>query len=1162
MQLLEAKEYLYVREAKLMKKALLFIMLLLVVQHGFSQSSCAGAAPFCTASGTTFPASTGTTAPSGPNYGCLLSQPNPAWYYLNISSSGNIVINLSNSANVDIDFAAWGPFASQAAMCAGTSGSPFDCSYSTASTEQVNINGAVAGQWYMVLITNYANVPTNISATTGGGSSGTTNCAILCNMTGLTATPAACDPATNQYSVSGTITTTTPPTTGTLTITSSCGGSVVLNPPFGASINYTIPGITATGAGCSITATYSADPTCTLTMPYTSPAPCNVTCTINASNDGPVCAGGLFNLSTTAAGAGYSYSWTGPSFSSATQNPSSVTAPAVSGTYTYSVTATNGGTSCSSTTIVTVDPVPSAPVAVNDVRCGTGTVNLAVTGCSGTANWYTTAVGGSSIHAGSSYTTPSLSATTTYYVDCSVAGCTGPRVAVTATINPDPVVTVNSETICSGGNAVLTANGANSYGWNTGAVTNPITVSPASTTTYTVTGTSNGCSATAIATVTVASALVVDAGLNDTICYGASLQLSASPNAAGNIYSWSPAASLSNSSVFDPVASPVATTTYSVTVTDVNGCSGTDQVEIFVDPQLTIAKTAIDVTCNGACNGQTIVIPGGGTPTYSYSWTGGCTTASCSNLCPGSYTVTVTDALGCTIQADTTVSEPPALVPVLSGTTPASCNTNCDGTATVSASGGSGTYTYSWNTVPVQNTPTATGLCAGIYTCTITDANSCTQTITATITEPSPVTNGALTNISICSGGNANLNASGGGGNGGYNYSWDSPGNTGFSTAATVNVTPASSTTYTVHVTDVNGCSSPDQSVTVTVNPPLSATANGTASICPGASATISVVGANGNGGPYNYSWSPGAGTGSSISVNPTVTTTYTVTVTDGCSPAAIDSVTITVLPLPSVGFNANVLSGCAPVCVTFTNLTTLSGSGTITSWVWDFNDGSAVTQNPTHCFANAGQYTITLTTTSSAGCSSTDSISNMITVHANPQASFSAPLSASILNPVVPFDDNSTGASTWAWDFGDALCPAADNLSNLQNPSHTYSEVGTYCVGLTVVSAAGCFDIATQCVVIDPEFTFFIPNAFSPNGDGINDEFFGKGDFIKKFEMSIYDRWGNMLFYTDDIDKHWNGTANNGSQICMQDVYVYVVKLTDNKDKKHKYIGSVTLVQ
>lgn len=174
-----------------LKSFYLFSFILCISINSIGQNTCSNAAPFCTSTGVTFPAGVNNgSAPSGPNYGCLGSQPNPAWYYLNISQSGPIDITLTNSANVDIDFILWGPFPNQSVMCSSimsgtitSSGSPYivDCSYSTAATEYVNIPSAVVGQWYMLLITNYSNAPTNITATQTGGS-GATNCAILCNI--------------------------------------------------------------------------------------------------------------------------------------------------------------------------------------------------------------------------------------------------------------------------------------------------------------------------------------------------------------------------------------------------------------------------------------------------------------------------------------------------------------------------------------------------------------------------------------------------------------------------------------------------------------------------------------------------------------------------------------------------------------------------------------------------------------------------------------------------------------------------------------------------------------------------------------------------------------------------------------------------------------------
>ncbi|MCW3104226.1 MAG: hypothetical protein JWO09_2666, partial [Bacteroidetes bacterium] len=498
----------------------------------------------------------------------------------------------------------------------------------------------------------------------------------------------------------------------------------------------------------------------------------------------------------------------------------------------------------------------------------------------------------------------------------------------------------------------------------------------------------------------------------------------------------------------------------------------------------------------------------------------------------------------------------------------------CNGTATATGAGGTptaaGGYNYSWNTVPVQNTQTATGLCSGSYTCTVTDANGCSTTVAVTITEPTALAVIPIPNVTICNSGSTTLTATATGGTGASGYAW-SPA-TGLSSAAVANPTasPAATTTYTVTATDANGCTA-TASVTVTVNPPLTVITAGTASVCPGFSTPITAIAANGAGSGYTYSWSPAAGLSNPAidmpTATPAVTTTYTVTANDGCSPAVTATVTVTVLPKPVPVISSNVTSGCEPLCVNFTDASSIS-SGSITGWNWSFGDGGpdSISQNPSHCFMTAGSYTITLTDTSAAGCITTTTIPYVITVNPIPVAEFTAPASTSIFTPTVQYIDQSsvlTGSITaWDWSFGDILATPADDSSDQQNPSHVFSEVGNYCATLTVTSNAGCVNSIPHCIVIDPEFTFFIPNAFSPNDDGINDEFYGKGDFIKKYEMSIYDRWGNLIFHTDDINTHWDGKANHGSETAQEDVYVYVVKLSDYKDKKHKYIGSVTIVK
>ncbi len=185
-----------------------------------------------------------------------------------------------------------------------------------------------------------------------------------------------------------------------------------------------------------------------------------------------------------------------------------------------------------------------------------------------------------------------------------------------------------------------------------------------------------------------------------------------------------------------------------------------------------------------------------------------------------------------------------------------------------------------------------------------------------------------------------------------------------------------------------------------------------------------------------------------------------------------------------------------------------------------------------------------------------------MITVSPFPSSSFSAPLSTGILEPTVNFIDNSTGATSWNWNFGDSLATNINNNSIIQNPSHTFSDIGNYYINLIVGNSSGCYDTAQLCLEIEPEFSFYIPNSFSPDGNGKNDGFFGKGGNIKEFAMQIYDRWGNLIFYTDNVDKHWDGRINRGTETGQEDVYVYVVNILDNKNKGHRYIGNVTIVK
>ena len=715
---------------------------------------------------------------------------------------------------------------------------------------------------------------------------------------------------------------------------------------------------------------------------------------------------------------------------------------------------------------------------------------------------------------------------------------------------------------CATFTASISAVGALTYSWSSG--TNPsigqnVSASPLVTTTYTVTGTDgNGCTSTAVSTVTVNSLLVVDAGPDDTVCIGNAYTLTAAGGPAGTIYDWNNGAFSGATQNF----TAGTTTSYTVVATDPNGCQGTDSIIITVPPQMTLTITAVPQTCNSTCDGQVDVAvspTSGFFAQYLYNWQGGYTSPIVPNLCAGTYSVSIVDMAGCIATATTTVTAPTAVTAVVGTTSPASCNAICDGATSITLSGGTPPYSYSWNNG--NTTPSPANLCAGTNTCNWQDANGCSGTTTVTITQPTPVTASVATVPTMCVGQTQNLTASAGGGNGGYTFTWSAgttPNNT-----ATVAISPTVTTSYSVTVSDANNCAPAVATVIVVVNPPLGVTTSSDVTICAGQAANMS-ANAIGGDGNYTYTWASGTTptTGASVSATPTVTTTYTVTVTDGCGTTpASDPIVVTVMPIPVLGITVSQPDGCAPLCVTFT----ATSNPAVQTCNWIFTNGQTATGSPTSsiCFNAAGTYGATINVTDANGCQSTYTNNSVVTVYPVPNADFSySPDTITALNPIVHFTDLTTGATlnSWNWVFGNA----GDSSSVLQNPVMDFLDAGTYNVWLTVTSDHGCIDSVSHTIVVEPEFVVYVPNAFSPNEDGVNDLFFPKGIGIdtESYDLWIYDRWGNLIFTTKDWFEGWNGKVQGHDEYVQQDVYVWKIRLKTWKGEKKSFVGHVTVVK
>ncbi len=709
-----------------------------------------------------------------------------------------------------------------------------------------------------------------------------------------------------------------------------------------------------------------------------------------------------------------------------------------------------------------------------------------------------------------------------------------------------PNLTVSTSTTCSGSNTALTANGGTKYVWNTGATTATMTDAPLLTTGYTVTVTdASSCVNTTVTSITVNSLPSVAISPTNPTCStnNGSATANATGSAPGFSFLWSPGGATTQT------INSLAPTSYSVTITDANNCTSTSSTILAqLAPKLTLSATGISTKCNGSCDGQAVVIPAGGTTPVAVLWSTGSTNLSINNVCAGNVTVTITDAIGC--QHDSIFAVPqPALITETLGSTSAECNLNNGSAAVLTTIGGTGSYTYSWSNGTTAQTNG--NISPATYTLTVSDANACTSTGTVTVLN-TPGVKAVLLNTTpvYCNGmctGNATAQANGG--TAPYTYSWNNNSNNDSAAALCAG-------NYIITITDSRNCTS---TVTAVITQPLALTLPAITPFqaCMGQTANLT---ASPEGGTpaYTVNWNPGNFTGPILPASSLNPQTYTVSATDarGCNSL---TQTITVHASPNVNFIASVTNGCPVLCTTFSDRSTVTAD-VITNWLWTFSNGSSSTSHDTAICFNTGMYSAKLQVTSSSGCSNIDSIGNMITVWPDPVAAFTTNPAdfETIVNPVFNYSDQSTGGVTgWLWNFGDTT-----GTDTLQNTVHKYTNMGTYCTLLTVATINQCKDTVSHCVHIIPDFEFFIPNAFTPNGNGMNESFSGKGIGISSYQMLVFDRWGNMLFMTHDLNQGWNGMANGGTEVAQQDVYSYVIEIKDVYNKPHKYIGTIALMR
>ena len=672
-----------------------------------------------------------------------------------------------------------------------------------------------------------------------------------------------------------------------------------------------------------------------------------------------------------------------------------------------------------------------------------------------------------------------------------------------ADLDPLQVAMSNDTTICQG-NAIGTATaslggGGFIYTWDQGiGVANPITPTPTVTTTYTVTVT-DGCGSTPIQdsiVVTVDGGPVPFAGNDVSVCIGGSVLLNASSNALGSTFSWTPATDLSATNVYNPLSTPQIDMEYIVTVTRPDGCSNDDTVLVTLTPPPTADFNLPTVGCAGTP--LLVNYAGNANAAAQYQW-------------------------------------------------------SFDGGILTNGSG-IGPLAVYWEN-------------PGIYTIDLTVAwNGCVSTNeTNQIEIFGPPAVNAGSDITFCSGGSGPI-----GGStplAGVTYLWSPINGVDDPTAsmATVQlVNPANNVQVIDYVltAEEQGCKNRD-TVAVTVLPePTAEFAIPDGKCFPVNSFDLMASGFFGPNATFSWNFGPVGFPNSSTNQNPQGvifnapgTQTVSLVVIDNTCVSDTFVGEIDVYAMPIADFTSDVVDGCEPLNVIFEDQS-VHTSGSLYR-VWNFGDGTSATQaNPGNTY-EAGVYSVNLSIVTGEGCADDITKSPYIQSYKKPSALFS--MSSQVLNildPKVTVTNLADSVVSSQFTFNE---PFGDQITAMQT-GYEYPDTGVYSITQIVTTANGCLDTISGTLEVNPLYTFYIPNAFTPDDNTKNETWIPQGESVLDFNMIIYNRWNQELFFSASLDNGWDGSFK-GKDV-QQGVYTYKIETVDILGVPHKYYGTFLLLR
>ncbi|MFM2156661.1 MAG: hypothetical protein RL516_1410 [Bacteroidota bacterium] len=772
-------------------------------------------------------------------------------------------------------------------------------------------------------------------------------------------------------------------------------------------------------------------------------------------------------------------------------------------------------------------------------------------------------------------------------------------------VNGPQFIIASSNNNCSSATgsqlSINSPNGSSySYLWNNGATT--ASISNLTVGTYSVTATDqSGCSVNQTFILTTNSIAVTPIIIQPT-CQGlnnGAISLTTTGGTAPYSYNWSNGATTKD-------IQQLTSGNYSVIITDANGCTNTQTYQLNNNSTLSLSHTSGNVSCSNSNNGWINVVASGGSNPYTYQWNNGLATSAINNLSTGIYSLTCTDANGCQATTAVTITGTQDSIDVTFNVSDVKCFGDSTGFINAAISGGTAPYSYLWNNN--QTTTNITNLTQGIYSITITDANGCAITKSVSVSQPiAPLQfNASIYNVTCKGDSSGAIELFVNGALGNYTYLWSND-------STTKRIEKLSAGTYSVTVSDINGCSlyktyqinEPDSILTLILsnnNTPCSSNSNSTIS------AHIT-----GGQAPYNYQWNTGATT---VSININSIGSYTLTLSDanGCSRIQTTTINSNSTPISITPVSQNI--NCA---IGQTGFISINVSGGTAPYQYQWNNGS---NNNTVNNISAGIYTCIITDAN--GCSK--EYSKIITDITNIQAQVLANNEICV-GEFAKLQCDSLPAATYQWYYNNEPLIGATTSSFTTPVGGTYYVIitntcGVYqsnnleiivhalnhvqvnsdliiCQGesaqlhasggvnyqwtpainidnanfsdptvtpdfsteytVTITDQYGCSATATVKVSVMCD-SIDAPNGFSPNNDGVNDYFNIKG--IEDFDgnvIFIYNRWGNLVFKQKNYDNKWDGKCNANGTLMGQDLpegtYYFLIDLNNEGKPLNGYV-------